>query len=49
MINQSCTRILDEMFEDENWDITSDINVMKTMMKQDGLVDDDSTMKTGNQ
>ncbi|MDD7327119.1 MAG: 5-bromo-4-chloroindolyl phosphate hydrolysis family protein [Lachnospiraceae bacterium] len=49
VINQACTRIFDEMFEDENWDITSDINVMKTMMKQDGLVDDDSTMKTGNQ
>lgn len=49
VINQACTKIFDEMFEDDNWDITSDINVMKTMMKQDGLVDDDSTLKTGNQ
>lgn len=47
VINEACRKIFDAMFEEDNWDITSDINVMKSMMKQDGLVDD-STLKSGN-
>lgn len=42
MINEACNKIFDEMFEDDAWDISSDINVMKSMMKQDGLVEDDN-------
>lgn len=33
-------RIFDDMFQDEAWDIASDINVMKTVMAQDGLTED---------
>lgn len=33
--------ILDSLFEDVAWDISSDISVMKTMMAQDGLTRDD--------
>ncbi|MDD6427857.1 5-bromo-4-chloroindolyl phosphate hydrolysis family protein [Candidatus Weimeria sp. HCP3S3_B5] len=40
VINEACRKLFDTMFEEESWDISSDINVMKTMMKQDGLVDD---------
>ena len=40
MINAACEKIFDEMFTDDAWDISSDINVMKRMMEQDGLVDD---------
>jgi DNA-binding MarR family transcriptional regulator len=32
--------ILDSLFEDVAWDISSDISVMKTMMAQDGLAGD---------
>ncbi|MDD6221441.1 MAG: 5-bromo-4-chloroindolyl phosphate hydrolysis family protein [Lachnospiraceae bacterium] len=34
-------KLLDSMFEDLSWDVASDISVMKTMMKQDGLAGDD--------
>ncbi len=30
-------KLLDQMFQDTAWDIASDINVMKTMLAQDGL------------
>lgn len=40
MINTACEKIFDEMFTDDAWDISSDINVMKHMMEQDGLVND---------
>lgn len=33
-------RIFDDMFQDEAWDIASDIHVMKTVMAQDGLTED---------
>lgn len=48
VINEVCRNIFDAMFDDENWDITSDINVMKSMMQQDGLVHDDSTLKSAD-
>ena len=47
MINAACEKIFDEMFTDDAWDISSDINVMKRMMEQDGLVDDMKEMKNG--
>lgn len=41
VINKAFEKLLDGMFEDMNWDIRSDINVMKTMMAQDGLTNSD--------
>lgn len=42
VINQAFAKLLDRMFQDRAWDIASDINVMKTMMAQDGLTGDAS-------
>ncbi len=36
-INMAFESLLDNMFQDMAWDISSDISVMKTMMAQDGL------------
>ena len=36
-INTAFESLLDSMFQDMAWDISSDISVMKTMMAQDGL------------
>lgn len=36
-INEAFENLLDSMFEDTAWDISSDISVMKTMMAQEGL------------
>lgn len=41
-INDAFEALLDTMFQDMAWDISSDISVMKTMMSQDGLVGDES-------
>lgn len=38
-INIAFEKLLDSMFEDTAWDISSDISVMKTMMKQEGLTE----------
>ena len=38
-INDAYERLLDSMFEEMAWDVTSDISVMKTMMAQDGLME----------
>ena len=35
--NDAFEKLLDSLFEDVAWDISSDISVMKTMMAQDGL------------
>ena len=39
-INDAFEKLLDSLFEDVAWDISSDINVMKTMMAQDGLTEE---------
>lgn len=39
VINVAFEKLLDSMFEDTAWDISSDISVMKTMMAQEGLTD----------
>ncbi len=39
VINSAFENLLDSLFQDMAWDITSDISVMKTMMAQDGLTD----------
>ncbi len=42
VINQAFGNLFDSLFEDKAWDISSDINTMKTMMKQDGLTPDNA-------
>lgn len=39
VINTAFEKLLDSMFEDTAWDISSDISVMKTMMAQEGLTE----------
>lgn len=39
-INDAFEKLLDNLFQDQAWDISSDLDVMKTMMAQDGLTDD---------
>ena len=39
VINGAFEKLLDQMFQEKAWDIVSDINVMKTMMAQDGLTE----------
>lgn len=38
-INLAFEKLLDSMFEETAWDISSDISVMKTMLQQEGLTD----------
>ena len=38
-INAACLKVLDGMFADVAWDVSSDINVMKQMMARDGLTE----------
>ena len=40
-INQAFEQLLDSLFEDLAWDVSTDISVMKTMLQQDGLSKDD--------
>ncbi len=39
VINDAFEKLLDKLFEDTAWDVSTDISVMKTMMAQDGLTD----------
>ena len=39
-INMAFENLLDSLFQDMAWDISSDISVMKTMMAQDGLTNE---------
>lgn len=39
LINNAFEKLLDDLFQEQAWDLSSDLNVMKTMMAQDGLVD----------
>lgn len=38
VINDAFVKLLNQLFQNDAWDITSDISVMKTMMKQDSLL-----------
>jgi hypothetical protein len=38
VINDAFVKLLNQLFENSAWDISSDISVMKTMMKQDSLL-----------
>lgn len=51
-INGAYATLLDSFFKEQSVDVTSDIRVMKAMMKQDGLTPDDLTLsrrKKGNE
>lgn len=39
-LNTAFERLLDSMFQDTAWDVSSDISVLHTMLAQEGLVDD---------
>ena len=38
-INNAFEKLLDDLFQEQAWDLSSDLNVMKTMMAQDGLAE----------
>ncbi len=38
-INNAFEKLLDDLFQEQAWDLSSDLNVMKTMMAQDGLTE----------
>ena len=40
-LNIAFEKILDSIFQDEAWDISSDISVLKTVLAQEGLTKDD--------
>ncbi|MDD7219080.1 MAG: 5-bromo-4-chloroindolyl phosphate hydrolysis family protein [Clostridia bacterium] len=40
-LNQAFEKLLDSMFQDTAWDISSDISVLHTMLAQEGLTEDD--------
>ncbi len=40
-INHAFEKLLDSLFQDDAWDISTDISVMKTMMAQEGLHKED--------
>ena len=40
-INDAFETLLDSMFREQAWDVSTDISVMKSMMKQDGLTGND--------
>jgi 5-bromo-4-chloroindolyl phosphate hydrolysis protein len=42
-INEAFEKLLDSFFEEKAWDISSDISVMKSMLKQDGMTGRDFT------
>lgn len=46
-INLAFENLLDSLFQDMAWDISSDISVMKTMMAQDGLTGQGATASQG--
>ena len=45
-INDAFEKLFDRFFQDTAWDISSDISVMKTMLKQEGLTEDDLTINS---
>lgn len=44
-VNKALTQLLSELFKDDVMDIKSDIDVMQTLLKQDGLLDNDNFKK----
>lgn len=44
-LNQAFEKILDSLFEETAWDVSTDISVLKTMLAQEGLTDTGFTQK----
>ena len=44
-LNTAFEKLLDELFQDTAWDLSSDISVLNTMLAQEGLTEDG--LKTG--
>ena len=43
-LNVAFEKLLDSLFADRAWDISSDISVLNTMLAQEGLKEDDFTL-----
>ena len=39
-LNTAFEKLLDELFQDTAWDLSSDISVLNTMLAQEGLTED---------
>ena len=39
-LNSAFAKLLDNLFEDTAWDVSSDISVLQTMLAQEGLMED---------
>ena len=46
-INDAFEKLLDSMFQDMAWDVSSDISVMQTMLAQDGLTEQQMSAAEG--
>ena len=44
-LNVAFEKLLDSLFADRAWDISSDISVLNTMLAQEGLKEDDFSAK----
>ncbi|MDO5715453.1 MAG: 5-bromo-4-chloroindolyl phosphate hydrolysis family protein [Tissierellia bacterium] len=44
-INEAFGRLLDNLYEEQLIDLSSDISVLKTMLRQEGLLEDDFTIR----
>ena len=43
-LNEAFAKLLDSVFKDTAWDVSSDISVLHTMLAQEGLTKDDFTL-----
>ena len=48
-LNQAFEKLLDSVFQDTAWDVSSDISVLHTLLAQEGLTDDDFAKMNTNQ
>ena len=44
-LNQAFEKLLDSIFKDTAWDVSTDISVLQTLLAQEGLTGDDFKMK----
>ena len=40
-MNQAFEKLLDSVFQDTAWDVSTDISVLHTLLAQEGLTEDD--------
>ena len=48
IINQAFVELLNKLFQNSVWDVKAEANVLKTMLRQEGLADDRFTQTSGN-